>query len=641
MKTPLRNGSNGFFKAMETSRTMVRLCCFGIAMSAIGGAAAAADWQAIPEVDFAALSPDDFTVEELGGIDSVHSEKGILYYLAHFKRVADAVRQDEPNRGFIDIQIWRSRETNRPFNARIMESCLSLIWFYTADRKWNPYYGHPAVRQRLEAALEYWLSLQHTDGRFSEYGPQKWNLAATAFATKFMGEGLLLLADGPPIDKDLHRRVIAAQRKAIMATLTRSDLWTHGTIFTNQYENVWCGTLAYLILQPQDEEMRRQFTRKFAESEKAFQSPAGYHYESTGPDWGYNFGTHHSNIRMAWHLARQMNLPGIARRLERDHQLWIEWLSYNAVPEPDGSAFILNRAIETRTSMDRFRRLDTPLAETVEPARAFATSRQEYEERLTQAKTKTIEIWPDVRKLPAANFSAYSPYAFLHLRHPNYYPTEAERDAARQKLPCLASERFIHQRTDDRTPLVLTCVRRPSYYAVFNTGPGRGGHRYGLGLLWHPKAGAFFQQQNQRVSTPPWGTRVGDADVMESAKMDAEYRLDGKPFKPQTGNRTMDGRMLAVRYALGEKGHKTVTFEEDRIVVKVEHPGVFTEEIPLLAREGDKVVRSDNVFAVSRNGITLEITVDGAADIAVNRHHARVSARDALSYTIRIIQETR
>jgi hypothetical protein len=128
---------------------------------------------------------------------------------------------------------------------------------------------------------------------------------------------------------------------------------------------------------------------------------------------------------------------------------------------------------------------------------------------------------------------------------------------------------------------------------------------------------------------------------MESAKMDAEYRLDGKPFRPQTGNRSMDGQTLAVRYALGEKGHKTVTFEEDRIVVKVEHTGVFTEEIPLLAREGDKVVRSDNVFAVSRNGITLEITVDGAADIAVNRHHARVSARDALSYTIRIIQETR
>jgi len=613
-------------------------------------------WQAVPAVDLAALSPADFADEELflatgyeyaaGVLDlgALTHETAVPYYLAHFKTLAEAVRPDGPKRGFIDLSVWRAPQFNKPHNARIMESCLSLIWFYTADRKWNPYRGHPAVRQRLEAALEYWLGMQDPQGRFSEYGSGQWNLAASAFATKFMGEGLLLLAGGPAIDAELHKRVAAAQRKAVLAVLTRDDFWKHGMAYTNQYENVWCGALAHLKLNPDDREVREQFTRRWAQAKEAFQSPAGYMYEAGGPDWGYNFGTHHSNIRMAWTLARQMNLADLAGDLEREHRLWIEWLSYNAVPEPDGSLFLLNRAIETRTSHDRFAQLNTPLAQTVEGARAFAASRGEHQQRLRLARQRTAAAWPAIAKLRVGEHMGYSPYAFLHLRHPNYYPTDAERDAARRALPYLARERFVHQRVDPRTPLTVSYVRRPSYYAIFNAGPGRAAHRYGLGLLWHPRTGTFLQQPTGKVvSKPAWGTRIGKADVLESRLRDVQYRMDGQPFTPETGNRDRDGRTLAVRYALGDKGSKTVTFLADRIEVRVEHPGTFSEELPFVARAGDRAAAKEGVLTVSRNGMTLEVRLAGEGVIGLEPrdgcHHARVAARDKLAYTIRIMEK--
>src|SRR5207244_3611417 len=82
----------------------------------------------------------------------------------------------------------------------------------------------PAVRARLEAALDFWTREQSEDGRFSEYAPERWSLAPTAFATKFMGETLRLLHHGPPIDPALYRRVVEADRRAIVAALTLPDL---------------------------------------------------------------------------------------------------------------------------------------------------------------------------------------------------------------------------------------------------------------------------------------------------------------------------------------------------------------------------------------------------------------------------------
>src|SRR5215813_3993777 len=114
--------------------------------------------QAVRAADLSRLSVDDFRDDELD----------LPYYLANFHRVANSVALSGARRGFIDIPVWRDLKDNQPYNARIMESILSLAYFYTLDRPWNPYRGDPALRARLEAALDFWCNSQNTDGRFSE-----------------------------------------------------------------------------------------------------------------------------------------------------------------------------------------------------------------------------------------------------------------------------------------------------------------------------------------------------------------------------------------------------------------------------------------------------------------------------------------
>ena len=98
--------------------------------------------------------------------------------------------------------------------------------------------------------FEYWCNLQSSDGKFSEYGPQQWNLAATAFAVKFISEALRLLKTGPPITPALHTRAIDCCRKAVHATLYDPDLMSHGKSYSNQYTNIFAGGAAFLSLYP-------------------------------------------------------------------------------------------------------------------------------------------------------------------------------------------------------------------------------------------------------------------------------------------------------------------------------------------------------------------------------------------------------
>src|SRR5258708_4019205 len=128
-----------------------------LALALAPAASARAQTALVRQADLSKLSPSDFRDDELD----------LPYYLANFHRIANS---------------------DQPHNARIMESILSLTYFYTVNRPWNIYRGDPALRARLEAALEFWINSQNTDGRFSEYAAGRWGLAPTAFATKFMGE---------------------------------------------------------------------------------------------------------------------------------------------------------------------------------------------------------------------------------------------------------------------------------------------------------------------------------------------------------------------------------------------------------------------------------------------------------------------
>ncbi len=573
-------------------------------------------------------------------------EHSLAYYLGHFHRVANAVREEEPNRGFIDLHVWR----HRPFatyNARIMESILSLAWFYTKDAPWNPYYADEALRLRLEAAMLFWIDIQHEDGAFSEYGAGRWNLPATAFATKFIGEAMVLLEDGPPIDSTIHQKMRDSWRKAIMRTF--ESWWEGGRRFTNQYTNAFAGALAYLYLY-EDEEMEAKLQERMKAAADEFVSPAGYMYERDGPDWGYYFGTHHSNVQMIWHYGRDLELikpeegkgdaesefsgetptEGLENKTVED--VWetfgdiqkeeykhnTEWLTYNAVPQPDRGPFYLNRTVETRTRMQAFKRVETPLAEVVPAVRAFNVTEEERRQRLKWCRRQLEDDWGDPPSLETGTHMGFSPYAFLHRDHITWYPTEAQRQESYEQLPYIANDRFVHQRVDDRRDQVFTYIRRPGYYVAFNA-PTFTSPR-GIGLAWHPVYGALLQSQQDYDFA--WGAVCLEEDsLLESGPIDPDFLLDGESVQPQVGKRDLPDGEFVISYAM-QDGERRLQFNDEDLHVSVNgFSSSFAEQIPLLLGEEDELdVSEDNrIVQLNRGGENiLTIEFDGAEDITLH-----------------------
>ena len=559
-------------------------------------------WPAIPDIDLSKYKPADFTDAELD----------LPYYLKHFHTFANSVVETGPDKGFINISVWRSPEDNKPYNARIMENMLSLAWFYCTNRPWNIYYGSPALRLRLEAALSFWCHSQNADGRFSEYGPQKWNLAATAFSTKFMGETLRLLKSGPAIDTAILQNTIAADRKTIMAVLTREELYESGKNFSNQFTNVWAGALAYLSLY-RDAEIKSQLEARIKQSASDFQSPAGFFYEAGGTDFGYNFNTHHSNLWVAYHYSH--GTPLVNEFIEEEKRYY-NWICYNAVPEPGTDVYTINRPIEMRqkttTLFSYF--TATPLGETVAGVRAFEQNTMEKKKSVEEARKKLEQNWPNVVPLATGDFSTYSPYTFLHRNLYQWYPSPQQKEAAIKQLPYIKSQRFIHQKMDSRNPTVFTYVRQPGYYACFNSGPQlKPQQRYGIGLLWHPKAGSFLQSQTDTYDAA-WGTQPNGGKLYEADTLDALFSINNKGITPTPGSHDLTTGVLTVSYSLGSTGKKSIVFRDKTIEVAIQHPGHFTEYIPLLLNSTDEAsIVSAGKATLKKAGGIINISYDANA----------------------------
>ncbi|MDR3792238.1 MAG: hypothetical protein P4L03_02550 [Terracidiphilus sp.] len=506
----------------------------------------------VPTLNTSSIHPADFADSDLD----------IPFALSHFARLANSVLMDGPDRGFISLSVWRGTAQLHPYNARIMESILTLAWFYTAPQKWNPYRGNPALRARLEAALTFWCNLQSADGKFSEYGPQQWNLAATSFAVKFISEALRLLKSGPPIDPALHQRAVDCCRKAVHAVLFDPDLIKHGLTYSNQYTNIFAGGPAFLDLYP-DAVLSARLDEKFKASSVELQSPCGYMYEKDGPDLGYTLNTHHENVRMAWHYWR--NTPRAAQLIEEERR-FCEWLGFNALPEPGQDFFVLNRGIETRQQHAIYAHLDTPVAERCPIARAFAAPPELRAARIRAQREKLEKQWPQVDPLPVGQFEALGPYRFLQRAHYDWHPTAEQIEEAKKLVRPLAERSFVEQRKDTREPIAFTYIRRPGYYAAFAAAPKpiSEQQRLGLTFVWTPSFGVLLQSQTSGKETA-WGTSDGAPLPFEAAGLAAEY-LDGN---------------AQIHYPLAGGGLKRIVFAEDRIRISIERPGAIVERVPV------------------------------------------------------------
>ncbi|HSV15937.1 MAG TPA: hypothetical protein VLI90_16875, partial [Tepidisphaeraceae bacterium] len=280
----------------------------------------------------------------------------------------------------------------------------------------------------------------------------------------------------------------------------------------------------------------------------------------------------------------------------------LAWLSYNLLREPDGSTFVINRCMESRQRHLDWSRQQSPMAEKVELARAFASSIEERAAQAAQARAQLETDWPHFPPLDGREFG---PYSFVHRTHFNWFPTEAQRAAAIAQLPYIARDSFVHQRADDRFPLVCTYVRRPTYYAAFDAGTHRSDpKRFGLGIIWNPSAGAVFQSPTG-TDVACWGTRLGDAKTpSEAGDLTAEYHVGEDTIEPEPGHRDLPIGTLSVRYPLQADGEKTITFNVGNIAVAAKHAGAMTEQLPLLAPDG-RVTIDDGRATVAYDGATL------------------------------------
>lgn len=591
-------------------------------------------------VDLSEIDPSLFLKEEWY----------VPYYLKNFSQVANSVIDTGAYRGYINIVVWRTPDVNKPYNARIMESILSLVWFYTTDRPWNPYYNDPALRARIEAALTFWCNIQNDDGRFSEYAPGKWSLAPTAFATKFIGRALYLLEEGPSIDDKVLAHANESLRKALYISFTDSALWEHGRNYTNQYANLWGGAMLYLQ-HYKDQVIDQLLTNRLNDSMVEFQSPCGYFYEKNGPDWNYNLSTHHSDLQVAWHFAKGTNLQDYF--IDKT-AAWYDWFSYNAVREPNSSRYYLNRAVETRTQkwyVDTDTLEDprssrwTPQAEFVPVARAFGLSKEEYESARDRLYKQMLGNYPNVDELAVGEFWGFSPYAFLHNELNRWLPSQSQKDEATNELPYLKNEKFTEVRSDKRNATDYSFVRRPAYYAIFNSGKIiTNQQRFGLGLIWNPSMGTVFQSQS-KSDVAAWGTRaVGQQQVYEATDIIPSFFVDRQKWSPAPGNNQVDGT-FEVSYPLGSSGLKTVRFDDEVINVEIKHSGDFTEVLPFLV-DRETSLKSDNgKITLQSDGGTLSIRfgsgtiitlLDEKVDIEGGKvcRVVEVKARDKMNYTI-------
>ena len=595
----------------------------------------------VKEVNLAKMDPSLFQEEEWYA----------PYYLAHFARLANSIADTGANRGFFRIPVWRNERDNQPYNARIMENIMTLAWFYTQERPWNIYRGDYALKKRLEAALTFWCNIQNPDGKFSEYAPEQWSLAPTAFATKFIGRALDLLNTGSDIDPKIFKRAQESLRKALLVSFSDPGFWKHGLNYTNQYSNLWGGALLYLKNWP-DTEIRDLFIKRFIESMKEFQSPCGFFYEKGGPDWGYNLNTHHSDLQVAWSFADE---PWMKDSLINQTERWYEWFSYNALPEPDSTFFFINRAIETRQRKGVFENNEvqdpsdarwTPQSEFIRVAQAFDLSREEYMNTCRMKYNSMKNKWPEVEPLRLGDFSSYSAYAFLHNQMEMWLPAQAMKDPAIQKLPCLSETRFTRIWHDSRSQTTYTFIRRPGYFVAFNSGKIiTDQNRYGLGIVWSPTLGTIMQSQS-RSSNAAWGTRKeGDENVSESDDLNALIFVNGKKFVPAEGKNNPDAADLKIEYGLGGGGTKTLVFREEEIQVIIRKPGKFIEFVPLLVSEKNVVSYNQTGIGLAKGMNSVSVELKNVRDITFETVPSdlkikecsvfAISAQDRLEYTFK------
>gem|GEM_PF-4080132 len=650
---------------------MTRLLCAARPAAALAfvlwpAALAAQSWTPVPSADFSTSQLGQFADHELD----------VPYHLRHFAQVANAVIESTTTingvaypRGFLNIKVNREPVDNVPHNARILEMQMALAFFYTADRPWNPYKGSVPVRQRLEAMMNLWTTMQAPvgsphEGLFTEYSSSNWSMAPTSFGVMAAAQAVdMILASGQPFDETILANAKTAIRRALMALFTREDMRRHARQWSNQFNGAYHAALIYLERWP-DAELDAAFVQAVKDSSAQDQSPAGFWYEQEGPDFGYS-GVHDNNLRVAWPRLRQR--ADLVSHIIGDDIQWNGWLAANMVLQPGlaTNTFFTSAGLNTRTSHAFQTPRSRPLAEFATSSRAFALTDTEFAAAAASKRSSEQSRFGNYGTLSVPNAYSYIPTFVYDAARPaasilnGWHPTSAQRDAATAALPSRSTNSFnrlFHNAAPNSGAFSLGAVKRGNYYATFASGNRRLARQaYGLNLLWHPSFGLALQSVSGTSGSVPWqwgtvrGTDPGLA--YETGNIPATIKAGAETVSPVAGVTDLPSGDYSVSYALAgggtTYGQKSVTLGGSNVSVVVTHPNAFTEYLPLAYASDATLSAGPTRLVLQRpNGSSFLLQLDSPASIDAGnassltggmvRRGVTIRATNALSYTLTV-----
>ena len=116
--------------------------------------------------------------------------------------------------GCFDRTFWSWKFTDFP-GARFQEGVYALAYLFCRAFPDNPFATDQRALDWARAGMRFWQHIQYSDGSLDEAYPFEHSLAATAFASFYVGEAFLLLRNYVPSD----------EQDGLRLTLVRAPDW--------------------------------------------------------------------------------------------------------------------------------------------------------------------------------------------------------------------------------------------------------------------------------------------------------------------------------------------------------------------------------------------------------------------------------
>lgn len=504
--------------------------CFCAAMTLTALPPTFAQAQNAPVKKPLALLPDRFQLKKEQWMmadrawferDAVTGGPNIVETLASVANIANSIDGDpaSPTYGWQKSNKYRSGERG-PTNTRLIEPVYTLAWAYTLNKPWNPYYRDALLRDRLEAGLTYWLSLQGKDGGFSENdGKGGQELPPTSFSLEFLVEIHEMLDGDGTVNQELREHLFDSIKRAVVWASTDEPTRVHGTHFSNQY----CGVLytMYRLWQLTKEPKWKAIFDSNLDYWLKNAQPSLFWLEQDGVEtFGYSHVTE-------WEMDRLLLLSNDPRILN-SFRKYFEWCGLNTVVENDGRTFVMDTAGHGRTTRKGLAGqvgYYNHIIGMVPEARpwAFLYQMTPAEREVRVANWLKNPIPPTGAPAGEETTSAYHPfhdYPMFFEPLGMWTQTAQEQSAAVQKLPTLTQQRFTRYFYVPAGEDHYLFARRPGVYVTLHWGKAGGNRQVKeVGLVWLPGFGTLLRSANDAPQNA-YSTVMGGQSTFRKSILD-------------------------------------------------------------------------------------------------------------------------